>query len=160
MGKILSIWGENPVSSPRTRPHVRAWHMGVIIAIVEPRSWNCKSAWPLFFLELSKILLNNGLLWGFSNLHPPDCLCCCTQLASYCDVLRTNIRCWVLSLRWWARALQPKGTGNSIAHKPADRMQLPGPILLNSLSTQCWMSFFNYRTSDSKSYDDFLFLQS
>ena len=34
-----------------------------------------KSSWPLFFLELSKILLNNGLLWGlwFSNPHPPDC---------------------------------------------------------------------------------------
>ena len=32
-----------------------------------------QSAWPLFFLELSKILLNNGLLWGFSNPHPSDC---------------------------------------------------------------------------------------
>ena len=30
----------------QTRPHVWNWHMGVIIAIVEPRGQNCKSAWP------------------------------------------------------------------------------------------------------------------
>ena len=29
-----------------------------------------KSAWPLFFLELSKILENNGPLWGFFKPHP------------------------------------------------------------------------------------------
>ena len=33
---------------------------------------NCKSAWPLLFLELSKILLDNGLLWGVFNPHPQD----------------------------------------------------------------------------------------
>ena len=44
----------------RTRPHVRAWLMRVIIAIVEHRSENHKGAWPSFSLELSKILENNG----------------------------------------------------------------------------------------------------
>ena len=50
-----------------------AWHL-VIIAIVEPLSINSKvpaTAWPLFFLELSNILENNGLHWGFFfNTHP------------------------------------------------------------------------------------------
>ena len=56
----------------RTQPHVRAWRMGVITAIVEPRSKNDKSAWPLIFLELSKIFEHNGLQWKFFNPHPPD----------------------------------------------------------------------------------------
>ena len=46
----------------RTRPHVWAWRMGVIIAIVEPRSKSNRSALPLFFHELSKKLENNGPL--------------------------------------------------------------------------------------------------
>ena len=41
---------------------MRAWRMpvGVIIAIVEPRSKVTKGDWPSFFLELSKILENTG----------------------------------------------------------------------------------------------------
>ena len=39
-----------------TWPHVQAWLMGMIIGIVEPESKSHKSAWPMFFLELLKIL--------------------------------------------------------------------------------------------------------
>ena len=55
----------------QTRPHVQAWRMGVIIAIVEPQSRSQKSAWLLFFLKLWKIFENNGPHWGFFNPHPP-----------------------------------------------------------------------------------------
>ena len=58
------------VPGARILPHVLAWYMGVIIAIVEPQRKSCKSAWPLFFLEFSKILENNGPLWGFFKPHP------------------------------------------------------------------------------------------
>ena len=58
--------------SPFVNPHVRAWRMRVMTAIVEPRSKNHKSNWPLLFLELSKILENNGTLWGVFNPHPPN----------------------------------------------------------------------------------------
>ena len=39
-----------------TRPHVRSWHtdMVVIIAIVEPRSWNCKVPGHCFPLNYRK----------------------------------------------------------------------------------------------------------
>ena len=74
---IMNIWLPLPVFwSPWSRtkaltlPHEWAWHMGVIIAIVEPQRKSY--AWSLFFLELSKILENKGPLWGFFNPHPPD----------------------------------------------------------------------------------------
>ena len=50
--------------------HVTAWSMGMILAIVEPQSKSHKKAWPLLFLEFSKILENNGTQWGVSNLTP------------------------------------------------------------------------------------------
>ena len=51
---------------------MQAWLMGVIIAIVEPQSKSNKSAWPLFFLELSKILEKRRPHWMVFNPHPPD----------------------------------------------------------------------------------------
>ena len=55
-----STWSR-PMAS--TQPHVPAWRMGVIIAIVEPQ------------VELSKIQnANNGPMWGFFNPHTPDCI--------------------------------------------------------------------------------------
>ena len=51
--------------------HVRAWRMGVNIAIVEPRSKSRKSAWPSFFLECRKYLKNEGHAGAFFNPYPP-----------------------------------------------------------------------------------------
>ena len=52
----------------RTQPHVLAWRMGVIIAIVEPRSKIHKRCLAHKF---SKILENKGPWLGVFNPHPP-----------------------------------------------------------------------------------------
>ena len=74
--KLPLFWSTWVSPGARTWPQWHmcwAWHL-VIIAIVEPLSINSKvpaTAWPLFFLELSNILENNGLQWGFFfNTHP------------------------------------------------------------------------------------------
>ena len=59
--QFWSTWSGSRGQDLASVAHVLAWHLGVIIAIVEPLSINSKSAWPLFLLELLNILENNGL---------------------------------------------------------------------------------------------------
>ena len=59
-----------------TLPHVQAWRMGVIIAIVEPQSKYHKRclAWlAIVFPWNLDFFWKNGQLWGFFKPHPPDC---------------------------------------------------------------------------------------
>ena len=69
---ITCYIGHNPVWGVATCTGLDLLHTGVMTAIAEPLSKSHKSAWPLIFLELSKILENHGPLWrGFkpARLH-------------------------------------------------------------------------------------------
>ena len=59
----------------QTWPYVRAWRMGVIMAIVAP-PWKCpKSAWTMNCRNLTrKYLKTKAKQWGIFNPHPQDCL--------------------------------------------------------------------------------------
>ena len=65
----------------RTRPHVPAWRMGVILAIVNPRSKSDKRCFGLCFSLNSKLLENKGPLWGFFN-H--KFVRVCLQILQFC----------------------------------------------------------------------------
>ena len=49
-----------------------AWRIGVIIAIVQPRSKSDRKAWPFFFLESFKILQKQWPTLRVFQLSPPD----------------------------------------------------------------------------------------
>ena len=60
--RLPLFWSTWSRARVQTQPHVLAWRMGVVIAIVEPRSKSDKRCLAIVFLEFSKILENNGPL--------------------------------------------------------------------------------------------------